>query len=170
MLIEIKKINGELIHSGDYEILKEGLGYCVKNKISLDGAYLNGASLDGAFLNGASLDGASLDGAYLNGASLDRASLKGASLKGAIYSILSILKINFYELSDLLTLELMRWDCISCGEEKMDNWKNGGECPFKNSVREFYFKEKKELWISGKPNMNFKELFIALCKEKDIKI
>lgn len=135
MLIEIKKINGKLIYSGDHKNLKNAVEYCVKNEISLNGAYLDGAFLD-----------------------------------GALYSILSILKINFNSLSNLLTLELMRWDCISCGEEKMDIWKNGGACPFNNSVREFYFKEKRELWISGKPTMNYKELFIALCKEKKIKI
>jgi hypothetical protein len=98
------------------------------------------------------------------------ANLEGADLQRAKYSILSILRSHWYNISDLLTLELMRWDAISCGEDKMTSWVNGGSCPFDKLERDFYFREKKELWKPGKPEMNHRQLFEALCKEKDIKI
>lgn len=151
MIQTIKKINGELIYSGEHELLKDAVEHCCKNNISLDGASLNVASLDGASLNWASLDGASLDGAR--------------------YSILSMLKINFSDLSDVLTLELMRWDAVSCGVEKMNNWFNGGCCPFSIGVLcDFYFRENKNLWVPGSPTMNHRELWEALAKEKKITI
>lgn len=90
-----------------------------------------------------------------NAVSLSGASLNEASLNGAKYSILSILKIIFGSLSDEFTLELMRWDAISCGEEKMTSWSKGGQCPFLDSVRDFYFTEKKSLWVPGKPTDRF---------------
>ena len=89
---------------------------------------------------------------------------------GAKYSLLAILRASWFEFSDELTLELMRWDAISCGDEAMTAWANGGECPFNLMEREFYFTEKRKLWKPGKPTMNHRELFEALCAEKDIKI
>ncbi len=260
MMIQIKKIKGELIHEGDYNALKNAVEFCVAHQIDLQGADLHyanlqDADLQGAHLHYANLQGADLQGARMHYANLQDADLQGADLQGARmhyadlqgahlhyanlhyadlqgahlhyadlqgahlhyanlqgarmhyadlqgahlhyanlqgadlqgahlqgadlqyanlqdtkYSILSILKSNFYSLSDELTLELMRWDCISCGEEKMKIWVDTYACPFADSEREFYFKEKKELWVPGKPTMNYKELFIALCKEKEIKI
>jgi hypothetical protein len=205
MMIQIKKINGELIHEGDYNELKNAVEFCVLNGISLQGAYLQGAYLRGADLQranlqeadlqranlrevnlrGANLRGANLREANLRGANLQEVNLRGANLRGANlreanlreanlqevkYSIINVLRSNFNSLSDELTLELMRWDCVSCGEEKMKIWIDTDTCPFADSEREFYFQEKKKLWVPGKPTMNYKELFIALCKEKEIKI
>ena len=156
---ELKRINGRLIESSEELKIKE---LCEKNE----------ASLYGALLDGASLYGASLDGASLDGASLNRASLDGASLDGAVYSILSLLcQVNWGALSDDLTLELMRHDAELCGEEKMNLWANGGNCPFSgNLIRGFYFREKKDIWKPGKPKLRGLKLFRALCEEKEIKI
>ena len=157
----IKTIYDKIIYQGEHDTLKNAVEYCVKNRISL-----NHASLDYASLNGASLDHASLDHASLNHASLNQASLNGAK-----YSILNLLKINFSELSDELTLELMRWDVLSCGITKMNEWSKGGKCPFSDSkLREFYFKEKRDIWESGQPNMNYVQLWGALAEERGIKI
>ena len=72
--------------------------------------------------------------------------------------------------TDVLTLEMMRWDAISCGTAAMNEWVKTGKCPFMTAEREFYFQENKKLWRSGKPKMNHRQLFEALCKEKKIKL
>jgi hypothetical protein len=230
-MIQIKRWdNGEIIHSGEFQTIREciedgvrkgvsfnfaSLNFASLYRASLNGANLDGASLDGsnltgaslyrASLNGANLDGASLDGsnltgaslyrasldgasltgasltgASLNGASLDganltgaslyRASLNGASLNGAKYSIISFVIIEFGELSDKLTIELMRHDAEFCGEDKMSAWANGGDCPYSDMCRDFYFTEKKALWKPGKPKLRGVELWRALANEKNIKI
>jgi len=161
----INQIDGSLIYEGEYKSIKEAVEYCIIQKINLSGANLSYADLSYAYLSYADLSYANLFGANLS-----YANLSGADLSYAKYSILSLLKINWNHLSNLLTLELMQWDAISCSEEKMQSWADGGNCPFDILNRDFYFKEKRELWKPGKPIMNHRELFIALCKEKNIKI
>jgi hypothetical protein len=121
-------------------------------------------------LREANLRGADLCGANLRGANLREANLCGADLREATYSIFVLLRSCWNSVSDGLCLEMMRWDAISCGMKKMDAWKNTGECPFSGSEREFYFQERKELWVPGAPVMNHLQLFKALCKEKEIKL
>jgi hypothetical protein len=98
--------------------------------------------------------------------------LRGADLRDAKHQLSNILHtVNWGELSDKLTLELMQRDALICGVDKMTAWANGGKCPFyKNIERDFCFKEKKELWEEGKPQLNDLQLFVELCKEKNIKI
>src|SRR3989338_4858752 len=82
-------------------------------------------------LTRASLTGADLTGANLTRANLTRADLTGANLTRAKYSLLMILRIRLGELSNSLTLELMRWDALVSGTDKMTAWaKQGGPCPF----------------------------------------
>ena len=131
---------------------------------------LCGADLYGADLCCAILRGANLRGADLYGANLRDADLCDADLRGAKYSILNLLTISFYQLSNELTLELMRHDAEFIGNKTMDEWANGGDCPYKNMERDFSFQEKKELWKKGKPKLRGIELWRALCKEKNIKI
>ena len=54
----------------------------------------------------------------------------------------------------------------------MTAWAKGGPYPFKDSklLRGYYFQEKKELWVKGKPKMSDMDLFRAICKAKKIKI
>ena len=69
-----------------------------------------------------------------------------------------------------MTLELMRHDAEFVGCDKMAVWANGGDWPYEKMERDFVFKEKKEIWVSGDPKLRGIELFRALCKEKNIKI
>jgi hypothetical protein len=138
----------------------------IKEILDLHEKYLIGDS-DGVR---ADLSSADLRSADLLYADLLYANLSSANLRSAQYSILNVMRSNWGTLSDSLCLEMMRWDAISCGDEAMQVWVESGDCPFINSEREFYFSENKKLWVSGKPQMNHKELFVALCKEKNIKI
>lgn len=141
------------------------------NRVNLDGAFLNGVSLNKASLNKASLDEASLIGASLDEASLNGSSLDKASLINAKYQITNLLySINWGELSDELTLELMRHDAEIIGIDKMNEWSDGGKCPYDNMYRDFKFAIKEKLWKAGKPKLRGLKLFKALCKEKNIKI
>ena len=83
-MIEIKRRdNGEVIHSGDFDTIKECLEDGVLKGISFFRADLNDAELNGAKLNGAKLNDAELNGAELNYAELNGAKLNGAKLNGA---------------------------------------------------------------------------------------
>jgi len=140
------------------------------NRASLNGASLIDASLIEASLIEASLIDALLDRVSLIEASLNCASLNGASLNYARYSISTILKISWGTLSDSLILELMRHDAEFIGYKAMDTWATGGPCQYKTQMRDFYFAEKRSLWKKGKPKLRGLELFVALCKERKIKI
>ena len=91
--MEIKnRYTGKIIHSGDFNSMKELVEDAIKNKINLRYAYLEGANLEGANLEGADLRYANLYGinlrdanlrdAYLSGINLNRANLRGADLSG----------------------------------------------------------------------------------------
>ena len=133
-------------------------------------ANMSGADMSGANMIGANISGANMSGANLREANLIGANLIGANLSGAKYSIFCVLRSNWMTVSDSLCLEMMRWDALSCGDYAMRIWVDTGVCPFENSEREFYFKENKKLWVPGKPQMNHRDLFIALCAEKNIKL
>jgi hypothetical protein len=137
---------------------------------NLGDANLSGANLSDANLIRANLSDANLIRANLSGANLSGANLSGANLSGAKYSILSGFKINFGELSDNLTLELMRHDAEFCGVEKMTSWANGGPCPYTQMSRDFIFRERRTLWVPGAPQLRGMELWKALAKECNIKI
>lgn len=138
----------------------------------LSSADLSGANMKYADLSSANLSSADLRGAILSGANMEYAYLRGADIIGAKYQISNLLhSINWGELSDSLTLDLMIRDSIICGEDKMNLWSQGGSYPFnENILRDFHFTEKIHLWVNvnGVPSYNDKELFKALCKENNI--
>lgn len=103
-------------------------------------------------------------------ANLSWADLSRANLSRARYSLLSIFKSKFTNLTDNMTLELMRHDAEFCGTDKMTDWANGGQCPYLKMERDFIFYEKKELWVTGEPKLRGLELWKALAKECNIKI
>jgi uncharacterized protein YjbI with pentapeptide repeats len=80
MRIQIKQINGSIIHEGEYEDITQAV---IANKNNLSGANLKGADLKGADLRGAYLSSADLRGANLSSANLKGADLCGADLCGA---------------------------------------------------------------------------------------
>ena len=102
----------------------------------------------------------------------NKANLGGADLGGAKFQISNLLhSVRWRDLTDKLTLELMRRDAIICGVEKIEAWVSGEDCPFSvNIERDFYFQEKKQLWKKGKPKLNDMELWLALCECNKIKL
>ena len=164
-----------------FEIEADNFVKAVEKKVA-ERANLSGADLTGADLYGADLSRANLSRANLSGANLSRANLYGADLTGAdllkqdltntYYQVGHVIhSYNWGTLPDNLTLELMRRDALICGDEAMQKWADGGKCPFSGHIiRDFWFSENRALWSPGAPTMNDMELFVALCREKDIKI
>jgi hypothetical protein len=146
------------------------LSYADLRSADLRYADLRYADLRSADLRYADLSYSDLSYADLRYADLRSADLHSADLRKANYSILNVMRSRWGTVSDSLCLEMMRWDAVSCGDEAMQVWVESGTCPFIRSGREFHYSENKKLWVPGKPQMNHKELFIALCKEKNIKI
>ena len=155
-----------------YEIEADSSIKAVEQKVK-EGANLEDTNLYGAYLSGVNLSGVNLKGANLEGVNLEGANLKGAYLEdllinNSVHTLLEI--IDWGELSDKLTLELMRHDAESCGMKAMTKWADGDECPFKTTIRDFQFKEKEELWKKGEPKLRGMELLKTLAKEKGMKI
>ena len=108
----------------------------------------------------------------LTRASLTGADLTGANLTRAKYSLLMILRIRLGELSNSLTLELMRWDALVSGTDKMTAWaKQGGPCPFGDTtyLRLFDFIEKKTVWKNGPPQKKHPEVMASHSARKNDK-
>ena len=83
-------------------------------------------------------------------------------------SIRVISSINLGKLSDPLTLELMRRDAWGHPTpDKFDQWARGGDCPYQNEERMWFFAENKVLWTPGPPEMKDSDLVLAICEEKN---
>ena len=144
------------------------------SKANLSEAHLFGANLFGANLFGANLYRANLSKADLSEANLFGANLFEANLSGAVNvsftnfpSTRLLQGIHLGELSYALTLELMRRDAYHHPEpERFDIWAAGGNCPYQNEDRQWFFKEKRKLWKRGNPEMADRDLIIEICKEK----
>ena len=141
-------------------------------RANLYGANLYGANLYGANLSRADLAGADLAGADLAGANLSGADLSGAKIEFArLPSIKMLSSFNLGQLSDELTLELMRRDAWAHPKpEAFDEWARGGPCPYQNEDRFWLFKLKKELWKPGPPEMRDSDLILAICRDKGWKV
>jgi len=156
------------LHSAD-------LSYADLRSADLHSADLSYADLRSANLHSADLSYADLHSADLSYANLSYADLHSADLRYAIFSITNLLRINWTDLSNELTLELMAHDAESCGIEAMNSWASGGVCPFINSERDFYFVEKREVWSNATPEQKMpklrgRKLLEALTQEKTIKL
>ena len=140
-------------------------------RADLRSANLRSADLSYADLSSADLHSANLRYANLHSANLSYADLHSADIRKAHIDLLTVLQINMGGLSNKLTLELMRWDSLICGKDKMQEWAEGGDCPFSTGInRLFNFSESKGLWRAGKPKLNIMELWQAVANELDIKI
>ena len=136
-------------------------------------AGLSDADLYRADLSCTDLSCTDLSGAKLLGANLYCAGLSNANLSGAKFSyVLLMSSIQWGSVSNKLCLEMMRRDALITGVEAMSNWAKGGSCPFTSTseTRAYHFYENQRLWRKGKPQMTDRELWVALCKEKNIKI
>ena len=163
MDIEIKRWDNEkIIIAGKYESIRDCLE---KNRY----ANLSSADLRRADLSHADLSHANLSHANLSSADLRHTNLSHANLSSAVNFFHSA---NLGELSDKLTLELMRWDATICGGKLMDKWIKDGACPFGENMlfpRLFWFAEKKSLWKKGKPQMTLRQVYEAILDELKIK-
>jgi hypothetical protein len=179
MKFEIKsRWYGSVLFSVETENLKVAVELAIKSGANLSEANLSEANLYGANLYGANLYEANLYGANLSranlyGANLSRANLSEANLSEAkikfilFPSIRTIASINLGNLSDSLSLELMRRDAAAHPyPERFDVWARGGECPYQNEERFWLFDLKREVWKKGKPKMTDVELIRAICAEK----
>jgi len=81
--MQLKRIDGTIIHEGEYDTVKEMVKYCIFNRISLERANLRCANLRCANLEGANLRDADLRCANLRGANLRGADLRCANLRRA---------------------------------------------------------------------------------------
>jgi hypothetical protein len=135
-------------------------------RADLTGANLTGADLTGADLTWADLTWANLTGANLTRANLTRANLTSLYLPPPTWLLLC----DWGGVSDKLTLELMRYDASNHPDpSKFDKWAKGNKCPYgKGFQRCANFKEKRDLWKSGKAK-SARELMLMLFKEKNIK-
>ena len=164
MKFEIKnRYSGSVITTAKERTLKEALQKLVSNNTDLYDADLQGADLRDANLYGANLYGADLRDADLRGADL-----RGAGIEFHQFPSIRLLSsIPLGNLSDKLTLELMRRDAFAHPKpEKFKEWAKGGECPYQNEERFWFFNENKKLWKAGKPQMKDSDLILAICKEK----
>jgi len=147
------------------------------SRANLSGANLSYADLPCTNLSYADLSGANLYGANLYGANLYGANLYGANLQKTIYSVINILRSFWLLTPDTkhLTLELMAHDAESCGIEAMDKWAQGGDCPFINSERNYYFQEDRQLWLQASPEdkilkLRGRKLLEALAEATGVKL
>ena len=122
------------------------------------------ANLYGANLSWANLSGANLSGAYLTRADLTGTDLYQLLKSNSVHTLLCA--IFWGKLPDDLTLEMMRHDAESCGIEAMQKWADGGVCPFSDSVRDYRFQERGDLWGSGVPTLRGRALLEALWAAK----
>lgn len=172
--------HANLSHANLYgaNLSRENLSYAYLYGADLYGANLSGTNLSGANLSHANLYGANMSRANLSRANLSCANLHGAVLSGADLSdarfsyVLLMSSIQWGYVSNKLCLEMMRRDALITGVEAMSKWAKGGSCPFLSvsEARAYHFNEDRKLWRKGKPQMTDRELWVALCKEKDIKI
>ena len=167
MLKEIKSWRGSVLFSGKFKNTREMVEAAVKAGVYLSNADLSFANLFGADLSFANLSGADLSNANLSGANLFGANLEHLLKHNSVATLLTT--IDWGDLSDYLTLELMRHDAESCGDESMTCWANGGACPFIDSIRDFKFIEKRELWKPGEPGLRGMALLKRLAETKGIK-
>ena len=153
-------------HEGGIRMEKEELKTILENHQKWLAA---GSDGERANLRWANLSGANLRWANLRGADLCEADLRGA--KNVTFlsfpSLNTISSPALGELSDELTLELMRRDAAAHPyPERFDEWKNGGSCPYQGVERWWLFDMKRELYKPGPPTMSDYELIVAICKDK----
>jgi len=134
----------------------------------LRNADLRSADIRGAVFSDAYLRNADLTGAYLRGADLRSADLSDAKIEFYLFPCCSQLaSIQLGKLPDNLTLELMRRDAYGHPHpERFDDWASGGNCPYENEQRAWFFAENRKLWKPGPPTMTDRDLVLAICKAK----
>ena len=89
--------------------------------------------------------------------------VEGCSFNGVVPSIL---RAQIDSVSNTVCLELMRRDAwCHPNPEKFDEWAKGGNCPYKNGIqRMHFFKERRELWKPGPPQMRDYDLLMEICR------
>lgn len=114
------------------------------------------------------LSSANLSCANLSCAKLSYANLSYANLPPPPIVLLA----NWGELSEKLTVELMRYDAANHPDPStFDDWAKGGGCPYGNVnwQRSANFREKRELWEPGLSKSAL-ELLLLVFAEKGVGI
>lgn len=121
-------------------------------------------------LRGADLSEASLREVDLQYANLCKADLTRADLSGSKYGILDLLRA-YWNPDDHVVIELMRWDAwLHPHPERFEEWAKGGDCPCYVYARAFHFREMRDLFQPGPPQMSPVELLTILCRQHNIKV
>jgi len=104
----------------------------------------------------------------LSGSNLSESDLRGSKIEFFQFPSIRLLSsMPLSRLSDALILELMRRDAYGHPHpEQFDAWAEGGACPYQDEERMWHFRESRELWKPGNPEMTDRDLVIAICKEK----
>ncbi|MDD5338149.1 MAG: pentapeptide repeat-containing protein [Dehalococcoidales bacterium] len=157
----------------DANLSNANLSFANLSDANLSYANLSNANLSYANLRGCNLSFANLSDANLYGCNLSFANLSDANLSGCnLPAPTMFLLADWGEVSNLLTLELMRYDAENHPQpELFDGWAKGGRCPYDDIkwARCAVFAQKRELWKPGKCKMTALQLVEALFKEKGIK-
>ena len=169
--MELRRLNGEVIGVGEsVRQLAEGNSANLRDA-NLRNTDLRNTNLRNANLRNADLINTDLRNANLRNTDLINADLRDADLRNAkiefplFPSLSQISSMLLGSLPDDLILELMRRDAYGHPHpELFDEWANGGDCPYQNEMRAWFFEEKMELWEPGDPTMADRDLVVAICK------
>ena len=171
MKIEIKSINGETIHAGEYDSYREAVEYCVKHDISLRRVNLPYTNLDGIDLHGVDLNNSNLEGTTFNGAkliatcfrecNLTHCKFKKADLASAFLYQSKIRNGDFCD-ADLTNAHFAGADLTSCRFTNADlhNTKLIGVCASHSKFDRVNFNET-ECGVSDFVGARFNEANIA---------
>lgn len=172
----IVKINGLQLSHGYFAQANFNVTVINKSKITyskfifadfslsyISNSDLSGCDFNNSYFSGCRFENVKLDECKFLFSNLERSVLDNCSLIGAEYSISNMLKLYWGELSDNMTLELMRHEAEYHGQYNKRKWLND------DIPRNFHFKECRELWSPGLPQYRGKELLAKLFDEKGIK-
>ena len=119
--MEIKnRFTGKVIHSGDFDSMRELVFDAINKNVNLMGANLRDANLQNSNLQGVNLQGANLWGTNLQGVNLSGAILRGAKMWGCAGNRREIKSIFISEIYPITyTSEYLQ---IGCELHKISEW------------------------------------------------
>ena len=158
-------MNPEIKNRFTNEVIVEARKY----RSLMDAVEENRADLSWANLSRANLSEANLSRAALFGANLFEANLSGAKIDFYLFPSIRLLSsMSLGILSPTLSTELQRRDAWAHPHpERFDEWAAGGDCPYQNEGRFWFFELRREDWKPGPPEMTDRDLILAICREKN---
>jgi len=148
MNIQIKKINGEVIFSGDFKSIKECVEAAVKQKVNLRGSNLRGSNLSGSDLRWSDLSWSNLSGSDLSWSDLRWSNLRWSNLRGSNLSG-SDLRWSDLSWSNLRWSDLrwsnLRWSDLRWGNLRWSNLRWSDVAPARSDFLSEVLKLPNEL-------------------------